>query len=145
VVPERKALIRWIAPQERPEVVAERDRQEKLALAKRLEADTRLAQARTRAEHARMMATAQALVLSQLEKLQSLAASPDFANSPGPLEPKDLIKLVEFVSKDFRLSTGQATEHVAMAIGPSIDFGKLTQEERDAWRALALKGGAAEE
>ena len=55
-----------------------------------------------------------------------------------------ILKLAEFVSKNYRLDTGQATENIAHAIGPSLDFSKLSQTERDQWRALAVKGGGGE-
>jgi hypothetical protein len=57
----------------------------------------------------------------------------------------DLIKLAEMSAKDHRLSTGQATEHIAAVISPSVDFTKMTEEEIATWRRLAVKGGAPEE
>lgn len=139
----------WVPPNQRPEAVAEQARKEaahaKALAAKDAEVEARLAVAQARERHARIMTTGQELVLTQLEKLLRLARNPDFADTPGPFEMKDLIKLADLVSKDHRLSTGQATEHIAHVVGPSVDFSKLTQEERDEWRRLAMKGGGGED
>lgn len=134
-VPEKRALILWKKP---PEV---EEHERKMAAAKRAEADARLAIAESRRKHAEMLQTGTDLVLSQLKKYLRISESEDFANAVGPIEPGVILKIAEFVSKNYRLDTGQATENIAHAIGPSIDFSKLSQSERDAWRALAVKGG----
>lgn len=136
VAPSR-AVVLWRQP-EQPE------HERKLAEARKAEADARLALAESRRKHAEMLQVGTDLVLNQLRKYMRLAESPDFEHAVGPLEPAVVLKLAEFVSKNYRLDTGQATENVAHAIAPSIDFSKLTQEERDAWRALAVKGGGGE-
>ncbi len=130
------AVIVW----KRPPEVEEHER--KMAAAKVAEADARLAVAETRKKHAEMLQVGTDLVLNQLRKYLALAESPDFANAVGPVDPKVVLKLAEFVSKNYRLDTGQATENVAHAIGPSLDFSKLSQAERDAWRELAMKAGS---
>lgn len=130
-----RAVVLW---RKDPEIEAH-DR--KMMEARNAEADARLAIAATRKKHAEMLQVGADLVLNQLRRYLKLAESPDFENAVGPIEPAVVLKLAEFVSKNYRLDTGQATENVAHAIGPSIDFGRLTQEERDAWRALAVKGG----
>ena len=130
-----KAVVLWKRP---PEV---EEYEHKMRAVKRAEADMRLAVAETRRKHAEMLRTGTDLVLSQLQKYLRLAESPDFENAVGPLEPSVILKLAEFVAKNYRLDTGQATENIAHAVGPSIDFSKLTQAERDLWRSLAVKGG----
>lgn len=140
-----REIVRWVPPHERPEAVAERARKAKGLEVKDAEADARLAAAEARETHYRMMSTGRKFVLGQFEKWQRLAEGEDFQDSIGPVEPSVLLKLAEVVSKDYRLSTGQATENIAHAVAPRIDFSKMTQEERDMWRKLAIKGGAGEE
>lgn len=115
-----------------------------MAELRQAEAAARKAIAERRMRQAQIHEVSERLVLTQLEKLLRLAQSPDFADSPGPIDLKDVIKLAELAHKDYRLDTGQATANVAYTVGPSIDFAKLSQEERDQWRALAAKGGGEE-
>lgn len=131
--PTSREVIVWKPPHLRDDHV------DTLAEAKKAEAAARLAIAQTRMQHAEMLATGVKLVLTQLQKYLRLAESEDFANAIGPLEPGIILKLAEFVSKNYRLDTGQATENIAHAIAPTMDFSKLSQEERDQWRALAVK------
>jgi hypothetical protein len=140
-----REIVRWVPPHERPEAVAERARKAKAVEVKDAEADARLAVAEARETHYRMMSTGRKFVLGQFEKWQRMSEGPDFENSIGPVEPSTLLKLAEVVSKDYRLSTGQATENIAHAVTPRIDFSKMSQAERDQWRTLAIKGGASEE
>jgi hypothetical protein len=128
------AVVLWRKP---PEI---EEHERKMLEARKAEADARLAIAESRRKHAEMLQTGTDLVLSQLRKYLKLAQSPDFENAIGPIDPATVLKLAEFVSKNYRLDTGQATENIAHAIGPGLDFSKLTQEERDQWRALAMKG-----
>jgi ribosome-associated protein YbcJ (S4-like RNA binding protein) len=144
-VPEARSVVVWVPPRERPEALREAARQAEVAKVKAAELEARAAIAARRTRQAQIHEASEKLVLGQLLKLLRLAESKDYENSPGPVELKDLIKLAELAGKDYRLDTGQATENIAMALGPSIDFSKLSQEERDAWRALAIKGGAEEE
>ena len=137
-VPEHRALTLW----RKPAGVEEHER--KMLAAKTAEADARLAIAEWRKKHAEMLQTGTDLVLNQLRKYLKLAELPEFSNATGPVEPSIILKLAEFVSKNYRLDTGQATENIAHAIGPSLDFSKLSQTERDQWRALAVKGGGGE-
>jgi hypothetical protein len=144
-VPEYRAIEVWQAPQSRPEALAEAARKAEVARVRQAELTARTAIAERRTRQAKIHEASEKLVLTQLEKLLRLSESPDYKDSPGPVELKDLIKLAELAGKDFRLDTGQATENVAMAIGPSVDFSKMTQDERDEWRRLAIKGGGVEE
>jgi hypothetical protein len=123
----------------KPPEVEEYDR--KLLEARKAEMDARLAVAESRRKHAEVQVVGTDLVLNELKKYLRLSQSDDFQGAIGPLEPAVILKMAEFVSKNHRLDNGQATENVAHTIGPSIDFSKLTQEERDAWKALAEKGG----
>lgn len=139
---DSKAVVVWVPPHERPEYIEAQRKKQDLADARQAEALARKAKAEAQEKHDRMMATGRQLVLTQLEKLLKLAQSPDFADAPGPIEMKDLIKLAEVVAKDHRLATGQSTENVAHAVRASVDFSQMTPEEREQWRKLAVKGGA---
>jgi hypothetical protein len=143
-VADSRQVIVWRPPHERPDFIeAER---KKAALRAAREAQNELIKAKSEGHtmQLRMVTAARTLITLQFEKLLKLARHPDFENAPGPLDTKDLVKLAKFVSDDYRLSHGLATENIAHTIAPTIDFEKLTQEERDAWRALAVKGGADE-
>lgn len=142
-VPEHRSVVVWTPPNERPEVIEKRAHEEKLKKAREAEAAARLALAQAKEMQAGILAAGAKLVLSQLEKYIRLSESPDFENTVGPLEPETILKLAEMVFKNHRLETGQATENVAVAIGASIDFSKLSQEQRDQWRDLYLKGGGS--
>ena len=140
-----KAVILWVPPDQRPEVQAERARKAKELEARDAATDARLAKARDAELHAKLMTRSREFVLSQIDKWAALAADPDYAKSIGPIEPAILLKLLELAAKDWRLSTGQATENLAHVVVTSADFGKLSQEERDRWRELAIKAGVPEE
>ena len=144
-VPPTRQVVVWVPPAQRPEAVAERARKAQIAEAQAREAAARLAVAKTREKHAEIQAAGFELVLSQFKKWLEQSQHPDFANSNGPVEPAIVLKIAEFVSKNYRLDSGQATENIAHALTPSIDFSRMSQEERDMWRALALKGGASDE
>lgn len=144
-VPTSREIIVWLPPDQRPEAIAERERKAKELEARNAATDARLAEAHNSKVHATMMTRARELVAHELEKLLRMAQSEDFRNAIGPVAMADLIKLAEMSAKDFRLSTGQATENIAAAIVSNVDFSKMTQEERDTWRKLAVKGGAPEE
>jgi hypothetical protein len=131
----------WVPPQERPDAIKEALRQAEIAKVRAAELSARAAVAARRARQANIHEAGEKLVLGQLQKLLRLAESPDYENSPGPVDLKDLIKLAEMCGKDYRLDTGQATQNIAHAIGPSIDFSKMTQAQRDMWRELAVLGG----
>ena len=133
--PSSKAVVLW----HRPPEVEEHER--KMLEARSAEASARLAIAVARQKHAEVQQVGTDLVLNELQKYLRLSQHPDFAGTVGPLDPKMILKMAEFVNKNFRLDNGQATENIAHAIRPSIDFSKFTQEERDAWKALAVKGG----
>lgn len=143
---DSREIVVWVPPHMRGDVAeAEKAKEDALRKARQAEADARLAVARTKELNAKIQETGAELVLDQLKKYLKLANHADFANSTGPLDPAIILKLAEFVAKYHRLDTGQATENVAHTIGPSVDFGKLTQEERDTWKRLALKGGGTGE
>ncbi len=143
-VPAYRAIELWQPPR-REEALEEAARKAEVARVRQAELAARTAIAERRTRQAKIHEASEKLVLSQLEKLLRLAESPDYKDSPGPVELKDLIKLAELAGKDFRLDTGQATENVAMAIGPSVDFTRMTQAEREEWRRLAIKGGGSDE
>jgi hypothetical protein len=135
--PAPKAIQLWRRP---PEV---EEQEAKLLAARQAEADARLAIAQSRRKNAEVNQVGTDLVLNELRKYLRLSQHPDFANTVGPLDPKIILKMAEFVSKNYRLDNGQATENIAHAIAPCVDFGKLTQAERDLWRELAMKGGGS--
>lgn len=135
-VPEARAVVLW-----RPREVPADERQARET--RKAEYDARLAVAEQRRKQAELVQVGIDLVLSQFKKWLTLAGDPDFANAVGPLEPAIVMKIAEFVTKEHRLDTGQATENIAHAIRPSIDFSKLTQEERNRWKELAEKARAA--
>lgn len=137
-------VVVWVPPHLRPDVIEQEAAKDKLRKAREAEAAARLAVAETRARHAHMLDVGTKLVVHELEKYLRMAENPDFANALGPLDPATILKMAEFVSKNHRLDTGQATENIAHAIMPSMDFSNMTQEERDQWRALAIKGGVKE-
>ena len=136
-VPEHRAVVLWRKPPEEEEY----DR--KMFAARTAEVEARAAKAELLRHYAELKRVGVDLVLSQFQKWLAMSLSPDFQNSVGPIDPATVMKIAEFVSKEQRLDTGQATENIAHAIAtsPSLDFSKLTQKERDQWRALALKGG----
>ncbi len=140
-----REVIVWQPPRDRPEGIAQAAHEAKLAKARAAEMAAReaLAMARIKMQNARGVIAD--LVLREMQKYLRMSELPDFANTTGPLTPELILKLAEWVSKEDRLDTGKSTENIAHTIGPSLDFSRLTQEERDAWRALALKGGAPEE
>jgi hypothetical protein len=138
------SIVRWVPPGERPEALEEKARKAHRAQMLEAEAAARLAVAQARESHATMQKVGIELVVKTLQKWLRLAEHPDFENAVGPLEPSAILKLAELVTKNFRLDTGQATENVAHQIRPLVDFSKFTQEERDRWRELAIKAGAAD-
>ena len=133
--PTPTSIILWKKPPE----AAEHDR--KVAATRAAEDDARLAMAEARKKQAELKHVGIDLVLTQFKKWLKLSAHPDFASAIGPIDPKVVLKIAEFVAKESRLDNGQATENIAHAIGPSLDFSKLSQAERDAWRELAMKAG----
>jgi hypothetical protein len=140
-----REIVVWIPPHERPEYLEEQARKKRQIEARDEATEARLAIAHDRKVHAQMMTRTRELVLHELEKLLRLAQQEDFRNAIGPVAVADLIKLAEMSAKDYRLSAGLSTENIAAIVAPSVDFSKMTQEERDLWRRLALKGGAQEE
>lgn len=139
---ESRQLVVWKPPHEQPGAVEAREAKARLDNARAQELEARTAIAKVKIQQAEVVAVGTALVLNELQKYLRMAQSPDFAQTVGPLDPAVILKIAEFVSKTHRLDTGQATENIAHAVRSSVDFSKLTQEERDAWRALAIKGGA---
>jgi hypothetical protein len=144
-VSQYRAIEVWVPPHERPDALRDAAQRAEVARTRQAELAARTAIAERRARQARIHESAEKLVLTQLDKLLRLSEHADYANSPGPIELKDLIKLAEMAGKDYRLDTGQSTANVAHAIGSSMDFSRMTQAERDTWRALVAKGGGAEE
>jgi hypothetical protein len=142
--PDDRAIVPWLPPHQRPEAVSERAAAAKLALAREAEAAARLAVAKARQMHAEMLSVGTELVLTQLQKYLTISQGKDFENSIGPLDPATILKMAEFVSKNYRLDTGQATENIAHAIAPTIAFEKMTQEQREQWRKLAVEFGGDE-
>jgi len=138
-------VVVWVPPHQQPDFLAEQKRKAELKRAQAAEVEAREAAAHAKTQHAKMMSVGRELVLTQLEKLLKMSQSPDFAESVGPVELKDLIKLAEVVAKDHRLVTGQSTENIAHAVRASVDFARMTDEERAEWRRLAMKGGAVDE
>jgi hypothetical protein len=139
-------VVVWCPPHLRPEAASDAARASRLSAARDAEAAARVAIAKARAMHAEMLSVGTELVLTQLQKYLMLSQSPDFANAVGPLDPATVLKMAEFVSKNYRLDTGQATENIAHAIAPTMDFSKMTQEQRDRWRELAkIAGGDGDE
>jgi hypothetical protein len=124
---------------------AERAERATTLAVRRAEEAARLAIAENKMTHAQIQREAMLFVLGQVQKWNKMAEHPDFQNALGPLDPKVVIKLADFATKNFRLDTGQSTENIAHAVTRTVDFSKLTQEERNAWRALALKAGAGQE
>ncbi len=139
------SVVVWVPPNQRPDFLAEQKRKADLKRAQAAEIEAREEAAKAKAMHTRMMSVGRELVLTHLEKLLRLSQSPDFQDSQGPVEMKDLIKLAEVVAKDHRLVTGQSTENIAHAVRASVDFARMTDEERAEWRRLAMKGGAVDE
>lgn len=135
---QTKTLVVWTPPEPPPQ-------EKRLAEVRDMELEARAKLAETRTLHLQMQDVGMRFVVSQLEKWLRMAEAPEFKDSVGPLDPKVVLKLAEFVSKNFRLDNGQATEHIATHVTKSVDFSKLSQEERNAWRALAVKAGADEE
>jgi hypothetical protein len=133
--PDNRSVVLW---RRAPEV---EEKERKLTEARSAEADARLAIAEARRKHAEVNSVGTDLVLNELKKYLRLSQSEDFQNAVGPLEPATILKMAEFVNKNHRLDNGQATENIAATIGPSIDFSKMSQKERDLWRELAIKGG----
>jgi hypothetical protein len=135
------AIIPWVPPHLRPEALEAQAKKDKRNEAMAAQTAAMRAMAEAQEKQARMMSVGRDLVLNELNKCLRMANTDDFKDAIGPVPMRDIIKLAEIVSKDHRLSTGQSTENIAHVVGPSIDFSKLSQEERDAWRALAIKGG----
>ncbi len=140
-----KAVEVWQPPHLRGDAGADHAREAKMRVAREAEAAARLAVAKAKEMHAEMLSTGTELVLTQLKKYLRLSESPDFANAIGPLDPATILKMAEFVSKNYRLDNGQSTENIAHVIAPSVDFSVLTQEERDKWREMATRIGKLDE
>lgn len=145
IMSDARALVRWIPPREREDFKAEAAKNAALASARTAEALARKARAERQERQHKIHEVAEKLVLGQLEKLLRLAEHPDFQSSAGPIEMKDLLKLAEMSQKEFRLDMGKSTANVAHAIGPTIDFAKMSPEERSEWRRLTLLGGGLDE
>jgi len=110
------------------------------AEAQAAEADARLALARLRLKHVQVQDLGTQIVLRSFQQILRQLDDPDFAATAGPLAVEQVLKLAEFVTKNFRLDHGQATENIAHTVSPSIDFSRMTQAERDEWRRLYSKG-----
>lgn len=144
-VPPGRAVVVWRPPEEDPEKVRKRAADAKLARAR--EARALAAEAAAEAQIKLMAARGVIadLVTKEMKKYLELAQHPDFANAVGPLSPEMILKLAEWASKENRLDAGKATEHVAHIVAPAIDFSQMTQEDRNAWRTLAIKYGIPDE
>lgn len=148
-MPSREAASRevvvWVPPRDTPEGMAKRAKDAKMAALReaQLEAQTRLAEAKIKLWQARGIIAD--LIHREMGKYLKMSEHPDFQNTVGPLSAELVMKLAEWISKEDRLDSGKATENLAVTVGPSLDFSRFTQEERDAWRELALKGGVPEE
>jgi hypothetical protein len=114
-MPSRELVV-WRPPAERPEVIEQRAAEKKRSEAVTAETAARLAQAKLREQTAEMLSVGATLVVSQLRKYLRISESPDFENSVGPIEPAIILKLAEFVNKNNRLDSGQATENIAHAV-----------------------------
>jgi hypothetical protein len=85
------------------------------------------------------------IVEREMEKYLRMSQDPDFANTIAPLSPDMVLKLAEWASKEDRLDLGKSTENIAHTVESRVDFSRLTQQERDAWRGLAIKAGARDD
>jgi hypothetical protein len=141
VKPATREIVVWKDPADRPDADATGARAE----IQKAETAARLAVAKARLTHAKIQVAGMDFVLAQIEKWAKIAADKDFAMSIGPIDPATVMKLAEFVSKNFRLDNGQATENIAHAVTTSVDFSRLSQAERDEWRRLAKAAGVEEE
>lgn len=150
-VPAHRAVVPWVPPKERREVKeAEVRAQQQTALQdQRTAAEIRVAEARE--AHARAQTAAMKLIAKTLERWLALSEDPDFASGLGPLDPNVLLKLAEWATKNHRLDNGQSTENVQHAVSGAVnhvmrrpDFSKLTQEQRNQWRELAVLAGAGD-
>lgn len=134
-----------VAPEATPAVSAQRAAAAAVVKAKEVEAETRLVVATTENRAAQRQAeildVAQQLILDQLQKYLKLSQSPDFKDAIGPVDPKVILKLAEFAAKYTRLDNNQSTENVAHQVRTTVDFSKLSQEDRNLYRELALKAG----
>ena len=142
-------VVVWRPPGDRPEVIAERAakkaKADRLARMHAAQDEARTALAEARVKMTRTKATVLSIIHREMEKYDRMAAEPDFANTVAPLSPEFILKLAEWVSKEERLDLGKATEHLAHTVESRVDFSKLTQEERNAWRNLAIKAGAKDD
>lgn len=136
-----RQIVVWTPPQTRGEGLKEAQRQAALANARQAEARARQALAERKERLVAIRVVGEELALAELRKKLRMSNDPEFANTPV-LEGKDIIKMLEIVQKEWRLDSGQATEQIAHTLGPSVDFSRMTQAERDEWRRLAVKGGA---
>jgi hypothetical protein len=143
--PTGRQIVVWRPPSESPEAIERREHEAKLLRARKaeVEARERAAAAQIKLTGAREIVAD--LVTRELKKWLEMSGAPEFAAAVGPLSPETILRLAEWVSKENRLDGGKATENIAHLVRPAIDFSKLTQEERNAWRALAIKGGTPNE
>lgn len=142
-------VVVWRPPGERPEVIAERAakkaKADRLARMHAAQDEARTALAEARVKMTRTKATVLSIIHREMEKYDRMAADPDFANTVAPLSPEFILKLAAWVSTEDRLDLGQATQNIAHTVQSKVDFTKLTQEERNAWRNLAIKAGVTDE
>ncbi len=131
---------RWIPPAERPAAKKKAALDETRAIVAIVETDAALARAQQAKDLVEIQSDALALVRAEVKKWLRLSESPDFANAIGPVEPAILLKLAELIMKYARVDAGMATENHAHAHAHTdVDFSKLTQDERNAWLAMAAK------
>lgn len=101
------------------------------------ERETEAAAVDLAAKHLNFLTTGMKLVQGELDKYIRLSEEEDWANSPGPMKPTELIKLAEVVSKYYRLFAGFSTDNIALK-GP--DLSRLPPEDLMKMRELLGKG-----
>jgi hypothetical protein len=122
---------RWVPPRERPEGIARAETEE-------FRAQAALERARRAVATNKFQTAALELAADQVEKWLRLSQHPDYANVVGPLDPKQIISLVELVLK-YAPPAGQDTGGDGAPRPGLADFAKLTAAERETWKRLAAK------
>jgi vacuolar-type H+-ATPase subunit E/Vma4 len=148
-MPPSTAVIRWQPPADRPEEIARRAakkaKDERLARMHEAQDEAKTALAEARVKTFKTRVTILTIVEREMEKYLRMSQDPDFANTIAPLSPDMVLKLAEWASKEDRLDLGKSTENIAHTVESRVDFSRLTQQERDAWRGLAIKAGARDD
>ena len=129
----KEHIAKWVPPRERPEVAA-------LAETEEARGQAALERARRAVALNKFQTSALELAAGQVEKWLRLSQHPDYENAVGPLDPKQIIALLDLVLKYTPPPSPSASVDGSPKDSTGLaDFSRLTAAERETWKRLATK------